>query len=130
MSKRIFNTVSGGYISVGDERADRMVGSGFWSFDQPQTHESSGFGPELNDEPLSLDPELYPAEWTAEGLNEVPEGKDTPEEVPSPQRPSEPQERPDVSVVRAWAKDNNVPVSAKGRVAAEVYDQYAAAHKN
>lgn len=71
-----------------------------------------------------------PAETAADETNTEPQGEDTPEDAPKLPEPSEGQEkRPEPSVVRAWAKENGVEVSAKGRVSDEVYKQYAEAHK-
>lgn len=109
-----------------------MVGTGFWGYDAPTQDDRSG-GPELNDNPQSLDTDKYlpGPESVSEVSKDESEGETAPEPVEEPQEPSQPQEeRPDPNVVRAWAKENNVEVSAKGRVAQQVYDQYAEAHKN
>jgi hypothetical protein len=36
--------------------------------------------------------------------------------------------RPEAATVRAWARQNNVPVSVRGTIGRDVYEQYAAAH--
>lgn len=34
----------------------------------------------------------------------------------------------DTAAVRAWAAENNIPVSGRGRIAAEIVEKYQAAH--
>jgi hypothetical protein len=110
MAKKIHNIVAGGFVVVGDEQADKMVGTGFWGFEGPEAHTADN------------------------GWNVAPTGEDTGDSVSDapalPQAQEEAPERPDVPTVRAWAKDNDIPVSDKGRVAETVYEQYAEAHKD
>jgi hypothetical protein len=101
----------GGFIEVNDEeRAKRYLQSASWT--------------EIKDEEAP--------ETAADESNDEPEGYDTPEPVADAPALPEPQEqaKPDVATVRAWAKENGIEVSDKGRVAGEVYDKYAEAHKN
>lgn len=105
---------AGGFVEVDEERAERLFKRGGFS-KTPFTEDA--------------------AESASETLNIRPEGDDTPEVGSEPQEPSEPQEeakadKPDVAVVRAWAKENGVEVSDQGRIPKAVYDKYADAHKN
>ncbi|MDQ1059743.1 hypothetical protein QFZ23_003644 [Arthrobacter globiformis] len=43
-------------------------------------------------------------------------------------RKPSPQGGPDVKAVRQWAADNGIPVNTRGRIPAEVVEQYDAAH--
>jgi hypothetical protein len=97
----------GGFLEAGDKTAERLVASGYWKY---VTQEEVVQAPESD----------------ADETNTQPESDDTPDVPEVAQQPSE---RPDVSDVRAWAKEHNVQVSAKGRVSADVYEQYAEAHQ-
>lgn len=110
----------GGYAEVGDRAAKNLVNSGFWEYADDYAHEERVV-------------EVETAQSHANATNTQPEGNHTPEHVRTAEEPTEApeeadkDERPDVSVVRAWAKQNDIEVSAKGRVSAEVYEKYAEA---
>lgn len=99
----------GGFVTVNDEkRARRLVESGSWTLAENDSDESAE-------------------------RSDTDNGTETPENPSqAPSEPSGPQNdgRPDVSDVRAWARENNIEVSDKGRVPAEVYAKYAEAQKN
>lgn len=101
--------VQGGMMHAGEKTAERLIATGLWRrAGEPQKT----------------------AEKPVEQSEEAPQGDDTPEDAPKLPEPSEVQEeRPDANVVRAWAFENDVEVSKKGRVAQQVYDAYAEAHK-
>lgn len=100
--------VQGGLMLAGEKTAERLIATGLWRrVDEPKA-----------------------AEKPAEDSEPTPEVEATPEDAPKLPEPSEDQEeRPDANVVRAWALENGVEVSRKGRVAQQVYDTYAEAHK-
>jgi Lsr2 protein len=97
-------TLEGGFVSVGEKLGQKLLKRGYT---------------------------LISSESPVEDSNDEPQGDDTQDTEETVTPPSEArEERPDVSVVRAWAKENDVEVSAKGRVSADVYTKYAEAHKN
>lgn len=108
---------TGGFVEIGHARAKRLVATGNWYTEDPTRRASEG----VNDETEGNN--------TSETVEPVTEDDSPVEEVPEA-APAISQERPDVSTVRAWAKENNIEVSAKGRVSAEVYEKYAEAHAN
>lgn len=101
---------AGGVVEIGDERAKALLATGSWyPLDKAETA-------------------VEDSEVTPEG-DETPEPAEEPEELPEAQEEASTETaRPDVATVRAWAKENNVEVSDKGRVSGAVYDQYADAH--
>lgn len=112
----------GGYANVGDRAAENLVNSGFWEYADEFKREERVV-------------HIEPAKSHALATNTPSQGEDTNDKVQAVQDPSQGQEqakneRPDVATVRAWAKENNIEVSDKGRVSADVYEQYAEAHKN
>lgn len=113
----------GGTIEVGDRAAENLVASGFWTRVDSFVREERVV-------------QIEPAQSHANASKPSPEGGDTQDLVlDAPRLPEAPEEasgddRPDVGKVRAWAKANNIEVSAKGRVSADVYEKYAEAHKN
>jgi hypothetical protein len=117
---KIESTQGGGIVSIGDERAKRLLQSRDWkrvTVDSPVVPE-----PEFDDVavPASQEP--------ADDVNGNSEGDDTQEEDSEPETASE---DPSAADVRAWAKANtDIRVPARGRVPAEAYIAYTEAHKN
>lgn len=104
---------TGGLVSVGDRHVERLLKRGYKRV-------------------VEEAPETVEDDW-----NHHTQGEDTSEPVQdAPALPEPPEEvkpvaatRPDVATVRAWAKENDIEVSAKGRVSGDVYEKYAEAHK-
>lgn len=112
----------GGFVTVGERAAKNLIASGV--FVEADEYVD-----------VERDVSVKPAQSHADQKQTGAEGDDTRDAGSDAQEPSEGQEeakddKPDVSVVRAWAEENDIPVSKKGRVSADVYEKYAEAHKN
>lgn len=100
----------GGLVSIGDERAKRLLARGYTRISD-ETSESPA---------TDLDTDWHTPD-TQEPVQDAPA-------LPQPQEDTT-DERPPAAEVRAWAVENDVSVPAKGRVPADVYEKYAAAHQ-
>lgn len=107
-----------GIVYVGDKVAERMLKTGMYR----KYEGSSPIGASTQTEKKAEEP--------VQGTEETPESEHTPEDVPKLPEATQSQEgTPDANAVREWAQANGVEVSQRGRVAQQVYDAFAEAHK-
>lgn len=120
----------GGHIYVGDETAKRLLKTNMYSLPKHASDEERQAV--AQDDEWQAQP-TETSEKAVDESNDTSEGGDTVEDAPKLPDTSQVQEdtneRPDTETVRAWAKENGIQVSNKGRVANQVYEQYADAHK-
>lgn len=118
-------------INVPVGKAKRLVATGSWLFEDPQT--------EVTAETVKAQLEITDpstAEVAREALEVEPEGKDTPEEVEDVPEASQPQEQPtkkvaSIAEMRKWALDQGIEgVKEKGKLCRPAIDAYLEAHKD
>lgn len=110
----------GGHIYVGEETAKRLLKTNMYAMPKHATNEER--------EAVGLEPEKTP-ESAEDDWNNVPESQDTPEATET-QEPAKEQHRATPAEVRAWARENELDVPAKGRIPSEVFELYEQANSD